>query len=89
MHIDRRGVEVEHYPPRLAPAAHARARAAALATRVAASSGSPFDTITRRAVESDATSPNNDGCPANAARSDTHRPPSASITAKSQNTRPG
>ncbi len=43
-----------------APAAHARDRAAALAARIAASSLSPIESTTRRAVETDATSPNND-----------------------------
>ncbi len=72
-----------------APAAHARALACARAARTRSSSASPTDNSTRRAVETDATSPNSAGCDPNATRSDTHRPPSASITARSQNTRPG
>jgi hypothetical protein len=74
---------------RAAPAAHARARAWARAARSRSSSASPTDNSTRRAVEIDATSPNNAGCEPSATRSATQRPPSASITARSQNTRPG
>ena len=43
----------------------------------------------RNAVESDATDPNSAPCSRTAPRSDTHSPPSASITARSQITRPG
>ena len=89
MRIDRRRVEIEDHPlgrrarrPRPRPSARS-------APRIPASSASPTESSTRRAVETDAISPNSDACPANAARSETHRPPSASITARSQNTRPG
>ena len=60
VHIDRGRVEVEDHPLGAAPTAHARARAAALAARIPASSRSPTDSTTRRAVETDATSPNSD-----------------------------
>jgi hypothetical protein len=72
-----------------APAAQARALACARAARRRSSSASPIDSSTRRAVETDATAPNSAGCEPRATRSDTQRPPSASITARSQNTRPG
>ena len=71
-----------------APAAHARARACTRARRRRSSSATPTDSSTRRAVEIDATSPNSAGWEPSATRSDTQRPPSASITARSQNTRP-
>jgi hypothetical protein len=72
-----------------APAAHARSRAWARAMRTRSSSTGPIQSSTRRAVETDATSPNSAGCAASATRSDTQRPPSASITARSHSTRPG
>ena len=72
-----------------APAAHARSRAWARAARRRSNSGSPIDNMTRRAVETDATLPNKAGCAPSAIRSDTQRPPSASITARSPNTAPG
>jgi hypothetical protein len=43
----------------------------------------------RNAVESDPTDSNNASCSRTAPRSDTHSPPSASITARSRITRPG
>jgi hypothetical protein len=49
--------------------------------------GDPVDI--RNAVESDATAPNNGSCSRTAPRSETHSPPSASITARSRITRPG
>ncbi len=42
-----------------------------------------------RAVATDARFPNSAGCPASTARSETQRPPSAAITARSQSTLPG
>ena len=53
------------------------------------SSRSPTLNSVRRAVETDAISPNSAGCPASTARSETQRPPSAAMTARSHNTRPG
>jgi len=44
----------------LAPGPHAHARVAALAARIPASSDSPTDCTTRRAVATEATSPNSD-----------------------------
>jgi hypothetical protein len=49
----------------------------------------PIESITRRAVDTDATVPNSTPWPANTARSLTQRPPSATITAKPASTRPG
>ena len=50
---------------------------------------SPIESSTRRAVGTDATLPNSAPWPASTARSETHRPPSAAITARSQKTQPG
>jgi hypothetical protein len=47
-----------------------------------------FSTI-RNAVESDATNPNSTSCSRVAPKSETHSPPSASITARSRITTPG
>ena len=85
---DRRRVEVENHLRGRRASRRARALACARAARRRSSSASPTDNSTRRAVETDATSPNSAGCEPNATRSDTQRPPSASITARSQNNPP-
>ena len=73
------------------PACHVRSRTAARAERSAwVSSGSEaIRSITRKAVEPEATGPNSDAWSRSARRSARQSPPSASITARSRTTRPG
>jgi Transposase, Mutator family len=68
-----------------------RSRAVACAERSAFSipASNAIRATVRNAVESDATPPNSASCSRTAPRSDTHSPPSASITARSRITRPG
>jgi hypothetical protein len=65
MNVDGSGVEVKHHP--LGRAARrsrpARRRPAA---RIPASSSSPSESTSSRAVNTDATAPNNAACPASA-----------------------
>src|SRR5215216_3892566 len=74
-----------------APNSHARARARARAARNASNSSGSLASrsISRNAVVSDATGPNNGSWSRTARRSERQSPPSASITARSRITRPG
>ena len=71
------------------PRSHARDRARPRPSRIAWSLSSPMESMTRHAVESDATPPNRSGWSLRAPRSHNASPPSASITAKSRRTTPG
>src|SRR5215210_6384967 len=73
------------------PSAHAcsRARACALRRRSSPSGSEAIASITRNAVESEATSPNSGAWSRTARRSARQSPPSQSITQRSRTTRPG
>ena len=72
-----------------APAAHAIARAAALAALTATRTSSSMEANTRHAVGSDATVPNTSGWFRSTLRSDMDVPPPATLSTRSTSTRPG
>jgi hypothetical protein len=86
MDADRGRVESRITRPGAAPAFHARSRARVRARRTRSICACPIDSSARVAVATDATFPNSEGCPASTARSETQRPRSAVITARSLST---